>query len=209
LLEETKFATNEKNSRKWYLSIFIIPIVLTYLTSYFSLPDVFKNWQYSIIVSLVLLVSILMYELRNLKKQLNAFVPQKSDKKIIQKLLKELDLDSFHEDIFEQNSWYGYKKEAIRKSISFTYKARLLKNRVTDSKLQTFINNFTEKLNDFHEYSSVNLYGGDHYFIPNKDNLKEFRSLVEQETKEMNRLAKESFIELEKLVEYTKNKLYL
>lgn len=113
----------KKIVEKWYLSLFIIPIILTYLTSYFSLPDIFKNWQYSIIVSLVLLVSILMYELRSLKKQLNTFVPKKSDKKIIQKLLKELDLDSFHEEIFEQNSWYGYKKEAISKSISFTYKA--------------------------------------------------------------------------------------
>lgn len=199
----------KKIVEKWYLSIFIIPIILTYLTSYFSLPDIFKNWQYSIIVSLVLLVSILMYELRNLKKELNVFVPKKSDKKIIQKLLKELDLDSFHEDIYEQNAWYGYKKEAISKSISFIYKARLLKNRVTDSKLQTLINNFTEKLNDFHEYSSLHLYGGDHYFIPNKDNLKENRILVVQETKEMNRLARESFIELEKLVEYAKNNSYL
>ncbi|MGE6352920.1 hypothetical protein ACQKCJ_03470 [Flavobacterium sp. NPDC079362] len=194
---------------KWYLSIFVIPIVLTYLTSYFSLPDIFKNWQYSIIVSLVLLVSILLYELRNLKNELNVFVPKKSDKKIIQKLLKELDLDSFHEDIYEQNSWYGYKKEAISKSISFIYKARLIKNRVTDNGLQVLISNFTEKLNKFHEYSSIHLYGGDNYFIPNKDNLSENRSIVEQETKEMNRLAKESFFELEKLMKYAKNNEYL
>ncbi|MDQ6471913.1 hypothetical protein RB619_14755 [Flavobacterium sp. LHD-80] len=194
---------------KWYLSIFIIPIILNYLTSYFSLPDIFKNWQYSIIISLVLLVFILLYELKNLKKQLNVFVPKKSDKKIIQKLLRELDLDSFHEDIYEQNSWYGYKKDAISKSISFIYKARLIKNRVTDIKLQVLINNFTDKLNEFHEYSSIHLYGGDNYFIPNKDNLSENRSLVEQETKEMNRLAKESFFELEKLVEYLKNIEYL
>ncbi|SEO20460.1 hypothetical protein SAMN05444671_0696 [Flavobacterium sp. CF108] len=179
------------------------------MTSYFSLPDIFKNWQYSIIVSLLLLISILLYELRSLKKELNVFVPKKSDKKIIQKLLKELDLDSFHDDIYEQNSWYGFKKEAISKSISFIYKARLIKNKVTDKKLQILINNFTDKLNEFHEYSSVNLYGRDNYLVPNKDNLNENRNLVQQETKEMNRLAKESFVKLETLVEYAKNNEYL
>ncbi|WP_073481507.1 MULTISPECIES: hypothetical protein [unclassified Flavobacterium] len=199
----------KKIFEKWYLSIFIIPIILTYLTSYFSLPDIFKNWQYSIIVSLLLLISILLYELRSLKKELNVFVPKKSDKKIIQKLLKELDLDSFHDDIYEQNSWYGFKKEAISKSISFIYKARLIKNKVTDKKLQILINNFTDKLNEFHEYSSVNLYGRDNYLVPNKDNLNENRNLVQQETKEMNRLAKESFVKLETLVEYAKNNEYL
>ena len=55
---------------KWYLSVFIIPIVLTYLTNYVGLPLIFANWEYSIIASITILIGILLYEIITLKREL-------------------------------------------------------------------------------------------------------------------------------------------
>lgn len=186
--------------KKWYFSFFIIPIILTYLTSYITLPIIFKNWQYSIITSLIILILILIYELKKSKQ----FKPKISDKRIIKNLLEELDLDTFYEDLYEQNAWYGYSKEAIRKTISYKNSVKLLKNKLTDKKLEKLLNNFNEKLEDFHSYSSLHLYGEANFYIPNKDNLDINRDKIQKQTEEMNRLMKLCYLDLEKLVNYLK-----
>ncbi|MDC6387686.1 hypothetical protein PP182_03270 [Maribacter sp. PR1] len=100
---------------KWYLSVFIIPIILTYLTNYFELPIIFQNWKNSIITSLVILLGILVYEIITLTKRVKELEekPKKSDKKIIKELLNTLNIDKFHEDIVRQDAWNGYQREDI------------------------------------------------------------------------------------------------
>ncbi|WP_127138002.1 hypothetical protein [Flagellimonas oceanensis] len=117
-----------KMLNKWYLSMFIIPIVLTYLTTYIKLPDIFSNWEYSIIASLTILSGILFYEIITLKRELTRLSekPKKSDKKIVRELLETLNIDKFHEDIVRQDAWNGYHREDIYRIIEFQEKAKLI-----------------------------------------------------------------------------------
>lgn len=195
---------------RWYMTIFIIPIVLTYSTNYLTLPDIFSNWQYSIIVSLFIIIGILLYEIFLLKRQIEhrKIEPKRRDKEIINDLLSTLNLDVFHEDIYEQNAWYGYKKEAISNIIDFTSDVRLIKNKTSDKELNSYLENFTNKLKDFQEYSAVRLFGETNFYMPNKDS-KEAKKIAEIETKKMNELTKESFLELEKLMQYLREKEYV
>lgn len=194
---------------KWYFSMIIIPIILTYLTSYFNLPKIFNNWKNSIITSLIILIAILIYELITLKKMLveQSEKPKDNDKKIVKRLLDGLDLDTFHEDIYEQDAWYGYSKDAISCVMNFTMQSRLIKNKTSDKKLNILISNLTKKLNDFQEYSSIRLFGDRTSYVPNKENGT--REKIKLESLEMNRMTKESFFELEKLTDYLKKKEYI
>ena len=100
---------------KWYISMFIIPIFLTYLTNYIKLPIVFENWEYSIIASMTILIGILLYEINTLSNRLKETQdkPKKSDKKILRELLDTLNIDKFHEDIVRQDAWNGYYRDDI------------------------------------------------------------------------------------------------
>lgn len=197
---------------KWYLSIFIIPIILTYLTSYFELPFILKNWKYSIIASLTILSAILIYEIVVLTKRIQLLeeTPKKTDKKIIKELLKILNIDKFHEDIVEQDAWNGYYAESIHRIIEFKEKAKLIGYKTSDKKVNSLIKNFVISLDEFAEYSSIRVYGSGDWLIPFKYNPDVHpREKIEKETTEMNKLTKKSFIELEKLMEYLKKKQYV
>lgn len=197
---------------KWYLSLFVIPIILTYFTSYFELPFVLKNWEYSIITSLVIFSAILIYEIIILKKRIKSLeeTPKKTDKKIIKELLKILDIDKFHEEIVEQDSWYGYHRESIHRILVFREKARLIGYKTFDSKINVLINNFLSTLDNFIQFSSKRVYGSGEWLIPLKDNPTIHpHEKIKKETYEMNKLTHKSFIELEKLLEYLKKKNYV
>ena len=100
---------------KWYFGLIVIPILINLLTNSIGLPDLFKDWSMTIIATLSFVIIILSTELILLSKKIRGitFKPKKSDKKIIKKLLTTLDVNAFHEDIKDQDSWYGYKQEAI------------------------------------------------------------------------------------------------
>lgn len=187
-----------------------IPTLLTYLTTYFKLPDIFANWEYSIITSLVLIIAILFYELNRLNKRYKLLSkrPDKRDKKIIRELLDALDLDEFQEDIYRQDAWYGYRKEAIGKSLDFKENVRLIKNKTTDLELNRLLNNFTNELQKFHEYSSVRLFGGANYYIPNKD-TEEVLEISKKQTETMNQMTAVCFEQLELLMTYLRKRKYL
>jgi hypothetical protein len=195
---------------KWYISMFFIPVLLTYLTNYIKLPDIFSNWEYSIIASLIILIGILVYELKSLKirfEELNK-KPDKRDKKIIRELLNILDLDDFHKEVFEQDAWHGYRKDVIEKIIIFQGEVQLIKNKTSDFELNLLLNNFSFELDKFHEYSGSHLFGGNNYFILNKD-TKEAEIKSKEQSEKMNQMTKASFAELEILMEYLRNRKYL
>lgn len=197
---------------KWYVSMFILPIFLTYLTNYINLPVIFENWEYSIITSLLILVGILIYELFTLNDELKDIknTPKKGDKKIVRELLETLDLDKFHEEIVRQDAWNGYYNEDIYRITKFQEKAKLIGYKTSDKKLNNLINNFVSKLDNFTDYSSLRLYGRGDWLIPFKDNPDIHpREKIKKETDKMNKLSKECFIELEYLMEYLRRKEYV
>lgn len=197
---------------KWYLSMFIIPIILTYLTNYINLPIIFENWQYSIIASFLILSAILLYEIKVLKKQLAILEekPKKSDKKIIRDLLDTLNIDKFHEDIVRQDAWNGYHREDIRSIIEFQEKAKLIGYKTSNKKVNNLINDFSNKLDEFTNYSSKRVSGQGDWLVTFKDNPKIHpREKIKKETEKMNELTQECFVELEVFMEFLKEKEYV
>lgn len=197
---------------KWYLSMFIIPIVLTYLTNYIKLPIIFANWEYSIIASMTILIGILLYELSTLYNTLKIAreKPKKTDKKIVRELLETLNIDKFHEEIVRQDAWNGYYRENIHRIIEFQEKAKLIGYKTSSEKVNNLINQFLTKLDDFTEYSSVRVSAKGDWLMPFKDNLDiHSRKIIKKETEEMNALAKKCFVELETLMIYLKDREYV
>lgn len=197
---------------KWYVSLFILPIVLSYLTDYINLPIIFSNKEYSIIISLSIIIGILIYEVVVLNKRIKSFEekPKKVDKKIINELLEILDIDKFHEEIVLQNAWYGYHRDDIHRIIEFQEKSKLIGYKTSNQTVNNLINSFVSALDEFTDYSSVRVYGKGDWLIPFKDNIdKDEREKIKLETDKMNDLTKKSFIELENLMKYLKEKDYL
>lgn len=195
---------------KWYVSMLFLPIILTYLTNYFDLPLIFSNWKNSIITALIIFILILFYELKILKNCLIEIKskPKENDKKIVGYLIAILNLNTFQEDICEQNAWYGYTKKSISRIIKFTTESKLIKYKTSDKKLNILISNLTEKLDEFQNYSSLRLFGDREWYVPLKHNL-ENKDKLEIEVTKMNKMTKLAFFELEKLLEYIKIKEYL
>lgn len=197
---------------KWYLSMFIIPIILTYLTNYIKLPIIFANWKYSIIASMTILIGILLYELNSLSNRLKIVneKPKKSDKKIVRELLDTLNIDRFHEEIVRQDAWNGYFGEDIHRIIKFNEKAKLIGYKTSNEKVNTLINNFLSKLDDFTDYTSKRVYGRGDWLIPFKENPDIHpHEKIRKETENMNELAKKCFVELENLMEFLRDKEYV
>ncbi|SDH05990.1 hypothetical protein SAMN04488062_1045 [Flavobacterium omnivorum] len=191
---------------KWYISLVIAPIITTYLTNFFILPKLFSDWKLAIIFSLTILTITLLIELKLLSESHN--IPNESDKRIIKRLLKKLDIKSFQEEICMNDSWNGYKQDSIHKIIKYQHAVKLIKNKTVDKKLQQMIDIFNYKLDLFTDFTAQNVYGGNSGFlIPFKNS--EDRNSVKKDSEKMNILAKNAFAELENLVEYLKSKKYI
>lgn len=197
---------------KWYLSMFIIPIVLTYLTNYIKLPIIFANWEYSIIASMIILTGILLYEIKTLKKELTILreKPKKSDKKIVRELLEILNIDKFHKEIVRQDAWNGYHREDIHRIIEFQEKAKLIGYKTSNENVNNLINRFLNKLDEFTDYSSKRVSGRGDWLVPFKDNPKVHpHEEIKKETEKMNDLTQECFVELEVLMVFLREKEYV
>ncbi len=196
---------------KWYFGLIAIPIFVNLLTNSIGLPDLYKDWRTTVIATLSFSTIIISIELFLLSKKLIEieFKPKGSDKKIIKKLLNTLDIDIFHEEIKNQDSWYGYKKEAIHKAIEFAQDAGLISNTTSDKKLNSLLLDLKDAIDDFNSYSSSQLYGnGDGWYSPAKDNDIN----IERAKKAhpiMNSKANFAFTKLTLLLEYLKYKNYL
>lgn len=197
---------------KWYLGMFIIPIILTYLTSYIKLPVIFSNWEYSIIASLVILTGILIYEIKTLQIELSILreKPKKTDKKIVGELLEILNINKFQEEIVHQDAWNGYHREDIDRIIEFQEKAKLIGYKTSNEKLNSLINRFLFRLEEFTDYSSKRVSGKGNWLVPFKNYPKiHSHEKIKKETEKMNEMTHECFAELEVLMEYLKEKEYV
>jgi len=198
--------------KKWYITAFVLPLILTYLTSYIQLPDIISNWEYSIILSLLILTTILVYEIILLNKKITGLEakPTANDRSIIKNLLQTLNLKMFQEDIVLQDSWNGYKSEAIHNLIEFKHNSILLENQTSVEELNFLIADFLKELNIFIKHSSNHLYGKGYWLVPFKDNPEvNSREKVKKETETMNFMSKKAFEKLEKLMIYLRTNDYL
>lgn len=201
----------DKLLNKWYFGLIGIPILINLLTNTIGLPDLFKQWTVTLIATLSFLTIILTTELILLKKRIREIElqPKESDKKIIKNLLATLDIDVFHEDIKEQDSWYGYKKEAIGKTIAFAHDAGLISNKTSDKNLNQLLLDLKYAIDDFNSYSSTQLYGnGDDWYSPAKGtdfNVEKAKTAQPI----MNAKADTAFNKLTSLLDYLKHKNYL
>jgi hypothetical protein len=201
----------DKLLNKWYFVLIAIPILVNLLTNSIGLPDLFKEWTTTVITTLTFLTIILSTELILLSRKIREieFKPKESDKKIIRNLLTTLDIDSFHEDIKDQDSWYGYKKEAIGKTINFAQDAGLISNKTSDKKLNNLLLDLKNAIDDFNAYSSTQLYGnGDDWYSPAKDtDFNVEKAKIAQPI--MNEKTDIAFKKLTLLLDYLKHKNYL
>lgn len=201
----------DKLLNKWYFGLIVIPILVNLLTNSIGLPDLFKEWTTTVIATLTFLTIILSTELILLSRKIREieFKPKESDKIIIRNLLTTLDIDSFHEDIKDQDSWYGYKKEAIGKTIKFAQDAGLISNKTSDKKLNNLLLELKNAIDDFNEYCSTQLYGnGDDWYSPAKNtDFNVEKAKIAQPI--MNAKSEFAFKKLTLLLEYLRLKNYL
>lgn len=194
---------------RWYFTLIVIPIILTYLTSFFSLPKLYSDWKLSIIFSLSISILILLHEVIIMRKKirLRESSLSESDKNTIRKLFKKLDLKMFQEDICEKDSKNGYKSEAIHKIISYRHSASLIKNHPKDEKLNLLLQNFNSSLDVFIEFSSSHLFGGNcGFLVLNKEYLN--RNQLNKNAETMNELSQITYNELIKIIDYLKKMNY-
>lgn len=200
----------DKLLNKWYFGLIVIPILINILTNTLGLSDLFKEWNVTIIATLSFLIFILITEIVLISKRVKVleFKPKESDKKIVNKLLQTLDVESFHRDIKNQNSWYGYDQEAIGKIIDFAEDAGLINNRTSDISLNTLILELKSAIDDFNLYSGTQLYGNGKFYSPAKDTVFNIERAKKAQPI-MNEKANFAFIKLSVLLDYLKRRNYL
>lgn len=193
---------------KWYISLVIAPIIITYLTNYFSFPLLLSDWKLSIIFSLVILIIILAIELKIQREdnKLNE-ISKKSDSETIKRLLVPLNLKLLQEEILQNECWNGYPSEAIGNIIDYQYNSRLINNRLINKNLQVIFNNFNDRLQSFTDFSSLHMYGvSNGFLIPFKDS--DNRAQAIEDSKKIDKLAQDIYAELEILITHLKKKGY-
>ncbi len=201
----------DKLLNKWYFGLIAIPILINLLTNSIGLPELFKEWTTTVIATLSFLTIVLSTELHLLSRKIRKFEfkPKESDKKIIKNLLTILDINTFHEDIKDQDSWYGYKRAAIGKTIDFAEDAGLIGNKTSDKKLNSLLLDLKNTIDDFNSYSSTQLYGnGNDWYSPAKDT--DFNIVKAEKARPiMNGKAYVAFNKLTLLLDYLKHRNYL
>jgi len=196
---------------KWYFGLIAIPILINLLTNSIGLSDLFREWTTTVIATLAFLSIVLSTELIMLSRKISKieFKPKESDKKIIRDLMATLDINTFHEEIKDQDSWYGYKEEAIGKTIDFANDAGLIGNKTSDKKLNDVLLDLKNAIEDFNSYSSTQLYGnGANWYKPAKDTDFNIEK-AERARPIMNEKANTAFNKLTLLLDYLKKRNYL
>lgn len=197
--------------KRWYVGLIIVPTIINYLTSYVSLPDILEDWKTTIIISEFIFILILTYELylAGKRKQIKTMTIKPNDKAIVKDLMDTLDVNLFQKEIHEVDSWYGYRRDAIRKVIEFSEKVNLISYKTTDEKLNELINDFNDSLETFTKFSAKELYGMDKdWYTPDKGSEVGLKK-IEEARPIMNQMATDSFEKLKTLMKYLKDKEYV
>lgn len=195
--------------RKWYFSLVILPLVINYVSSAITSEVVIKDWKVTVIMVACILITILVLELMALRSnyKLLLSIPRNEDKRIVNDLLGIFDLDKFHEEIVSQNAWYGYKKEAIWRVLSFLESAQLPTNKPSDSKLNRKLSSLRSKLSDFNNYSASKLFSTGKFFAPDK-NTEFGAKQASEATPILNKMAEDAYEALNDLMEYLRQKRF-
>ena len=196
---------------KWYIAVIVIPIIINYFTDTVKLSDIFNNASYIVIFCLGILVIALQYDNVTLKQNLRKInsTPNERDKKIINKLLKLLDVPSFQKEIYEQDSWNGYKIKSLDKVFDFIEQVELINNRTSDKVLNKLVEDLAGVLKKFAEYSGTHLYNdGGHYYTPDKNSEMNIKKL-EMAQPVMNQMTTDAFNKLTVLLNYCRERNYL
>ncbi len=198
----------KKIFEKWYVGIVLLPIIINLVTAKLDLPILLQNWNFTIIGTLIITNFIAIYEYRILwkdNKNLN-LIPKESDKEIIKNLLDTLDIISFQNKISEQGSWYGYNQKAMQRTFDFCEKARLIKYKTADKKLNNYIQKLRLSLDEFHDKASRILYSdNDISYTPDKRNEVEIEK-TKKAYPDVDKKSGESFKILTELLEYLKER---
>ena len=142
-------------------------------------------------------------EIKLLKNQ-----PKDSDKKIINDLLSTLDINQFQNEIVEQNCWYGYRKDSIKKISEFCEKTKLLNNKTADETLNNLLIDLSDSLEKFNYLASKVLYSDtEDYYTFNKGNPIEYDK-AKNECPKVNEQSERSFKILKEMIDYLKTKNY-
>lgn len=189
---------------RWYFGLVLIPILVNLLSGTFALPDLLGNWAITVIGILLIIIILGVIEYAALYKKFKAkiHVPKERDKRIVKELLGILDLPNFKDDVFLQDSWYGYKKVTIRSLIDFQEAADQISGRTSDTELNRLFSDFKISIKEFTSFSSNHLYpNGEIFYAPAKD-TDEMKSKVKEVTPIMNGMTDKIYNKLEVLMEY-------
>jgi hypothetical protein len=197
--------------KRWYVGLIIIPVIINYLTSYISLPDILDDWKATVIITEFICIVILSYELHLIKKSKGQTEIQikPSDKLIAKDLMDTLDIVVFQKEIYEQDSWYGYRRDAMKNIFNFTEKANLIANKTTDEKLNELISDFNRSLEEFTDFSAKELYGMDDVWYEPDKGTDFGKKKIEKARPVMNKMTTASFEKLKCLLKYLKDKEYV
>lgn len=197
----------KKLLNKWYFSLILLPLIVNYITQIFDSEFITADWKNTIIFSLIIFCFVLMAELKAAKEL--SKLPKDIDKEKIKILLSKLDINSFQMDIYQADSMNGYPQKAIIKVIDFLENAKLLQLKTSDKRLNFLIQDFTQQLDLFCDYSGGHLMNSDPYFVPIYKWRSGANEELEEVTNRMNELAKLSYLKLEKLMHYLRERNYL
>lgn len=195
---------------KWYFSLIIIPIIINVITADFKASNFIDNWKLTIIGILVISTFILIYELSQAKRIIRELksIPDIRDKRIANELISILDVSDFEENVYRQNSWYGYSQRAIKKTIEFSEKAFSEEYKTSDEKLNKLFKKLAKSLYDFNNYAETKLYSEGNSYNPAKENEHNLK-ITEEATPIMNQMTTDAFYDLQNLLQYLRKRKYL
>jgi|TARA_B110000261_G_C13062213_1_gene348669 hypothetical protein len=217
-----KEAPKEKNkiTSRWYYVLILTPLLTDLVTNTFKTDKL--DIKTKIIIGLVVIIIVLVFELlKALKKAKSTVQPipipipiTSRDKRIINELLKMLDIQDFEEYILNKNAWYGYNRTAMDGIFDFTHEAQKITNQLTDQLLVQKVNIFTQKLIIFTSFTGEHLGNDDimnKYTLPKNDIgvHHELRQELMEVSDKMNTLAQETKPEFIALMNYLANKQYI
>lgn len=194
---------------RWYISLIVIPTLLTYLTNYYTLPKLFSDWKVSAIFTLIMLAVILLIELKIKNEEVVKLknTPNPSDLKAIKRLFKKLDVNAFEEDICNADAWNGYKQNSVNNITAYQYASRLTKNEILDSEIRLAFSNFNYQLEKFTDFTRYHVSGHPAGFlVPFKD-VNQEKARADSDI--MNELSSNAHTAFKKLLILLKAKNYL
>ncbi|MFC1225342.1 hypothetical protein ACFE6N_16150 [Pedobacter sp. BG31] len=191
---------------KWYISLIAVPILLTYLTSYYTLPKLFADWKITIILCLTIFCTILLIELRIKRQDIKLLksAPKPTDIRAINRLLKKLDVKAFEEDICHNDAWNGYRQDTVSGIIDYQYASRLSKNEILDIDINLALGRFNLQLERFTDFMGYHVSGHPAGFlVPFKDYDQEKAKI---DSDRMNDLSGKAYSDFKALMKLLKEK---